>query len=194
MTGLVVRWSSAVVASLVVLATTAGAFADDQSSASFPKPGPEHAIFQQIAGTWDAVVKAGPMESKSTANYHLECGGLWLLSDFRGQFGGVPFQGHGIDGYDPMKKKYIGVWVDSMSTSPLFMEGTYDPDKKAMVMIGEGPGPDGKPAKYRSVSEIKDKDHMVFTMSTLDKDGKANDMMTISYTRAAHKGRRSRAE
>jgi hypothetical protein len=184
------RWLSAVVAGVIILAGAAVGRADKQDSPSLPKPGPEHAVLKHMEGSWDATAKMGSMESKATATYRLECGGLWLVSDFRSNnFGGMPFQGHGIDGYDPAKKKYVTVWVDSMSTTPMQMEGTYDPDKHVLVMIGDGPGPDGKPTKYRSVSEFKDKDHMVFTMYTGDKDGKESPMMTISYTRKGGRGK-----
>ena len=35
------------------------------------------------------------------------------------EFGGQKFQGHGMDCYDPVKKKYVGIWVDSWSTAPM---------------------------------------------------------------------------
>ena len=36
-------------------------------------------------------------------------------------------------------------------------------------MTGEGPGPDGKPAKWRSVSELPDDDTTHFSMSVGDR-------------------------
>jgi hypothetical protein len=70
-----------------------------------------------------------------------------------------------------------------MSSTPLIMEGTYDKDGKILTMMGEGQGEDGKPAKYKSVSELKDKDTMVFKMFAVGKDGKDAEMMTITYKR-----------
>ena len=45
----------------------------------------------------------------------------------------------------------------------MVMEGTYDKEKKTMTMAGEGPGMDGKPTKYKSVSEMPDDDTINFT-------------------------------
>jgi hypothetical protein len=148
-----------------------------------PKPGPEHERLKHLVGTWDATVKTAEGESKGTMTYKSELGGLWLIGEFQADFGGQKFQGRSTDGYDPAKKKYIGVWVDSWTTTPMLSEGTFDKDGKVLTMIGEGPGMDGKPTKYKSVTELKDKDTMVFTMSAPGKDGKDQTVMTITYKR-----------
>src|SRR5687768_3142486 len=88
-----------------------------------PKPGPEHDLLKKMVGTWDVAMNFGGMETKATATYKLVLGGLWLSGDFEGDFGGMKFQGHGLDSYDPVRKKYVSVFVDSMSTSPMVTEG-----------------------------------------------------------------------
>jgi len=148
-----------------------------------PTPGPEHEILKKVEGTWNVKVKMGDNESAGTMTFKMECGGLWLMSDFHSEFGDQKFQGRGMDGYDPEKKKYVSVWVDSMSTRPMFLEGSYDKDKKTMTMTGEAPGPDGKLAKHKGVTHTPDDDHMTFTMYIVDSDGKENKVMTIEYTR-----------
>ena len=72
-----------------------------------PTPGPEHEHLKKLEGTWNAKIKMGDTESPATATYKMECGGLWLTSDFCGEFDGQKFQGRGVDGYDPEKKKYV---------------------------------------------------------------------------------------
>src|SRR5262249_39973388 len=148
-----------------------------------PKPGPELEHLKKMEGTWEATVKSGGPESKGTMTYKMDLGGLWLVSDYQGEFAGQKFQGRGMDSYDPNKKKYVGVWVDSMSTSPMITEGIYDPAKKTLTMTGEGPGQDGKPMKMKMVTEIKDDNNMVFTMYGPGPDGKEGAMMTITYKR-----------
>jgi hypothetical protein len=148
-----------------------------------PKPGPEHALLKRTEGTWDATAKIGDQESKGTMTYKMGLGGLWLVGEFKGEFMGAKFEGKGLDTYDPAKKKYINVWVDSMSTAPMIMEGTYDKDNKVLTTTGEGPGMDGKMTKYKGVLEHKDNDTMVYTMSNPGKDGKDQNMMTITYKR-----------
>jgi Protein of unknown function (DUF1579) len=148
-----------------------------------PKPGPEHDILKQLEGTWDATVKFAGNESKGTQTYKMDLGGLWLLSKFDGTFGGQPFQGRGADSYDAKKQKYVGVWVDSMTTTPMLSEGTYDKEKKTLTMTSDHPGPDGKLAKHKMVSEWKDNDTIEWSMAVVGADGKDMPMMTISYKR-----------
>jgi hypothetical protein len=148
-----------------------------------PVPGPEHEALRRLEGEWTATVKMGDAETPGTLTLKMECGGLWLVSDFRSEFGGQKFQGRGMDGYDPVKKKYVSVWVDSMTTRPLLLEGDLDKAKKLMTMTGEGPGPDGKPVKYRNTTHTPDDNHQTFTMYVTGADGKETKMMTIEYVR-----------
>ena len=167
-----VRWFCAV--ALAVLAAPAVRAQEP------PKPGPEHEFLKKLVGTWDLTMKFGGMETKGVVTYKTDLGGLWLLSSLESEFGGMKFQGRGMDSYDPAKKKYVGVWIDSMSTSPLVMEGTFDKQKKALTMVGEGPGMDGKPTKYKTVSEWKDDDTMHVGMYV---GGGANPDFTFVYKR-----------
>jgi hypothetical protein len=147
------------------------------------KPGPEHERLKKMEGTWEATVKSSAGESKGTMIFKMELGGLWLVSNFKGQFAGQEFQGRGLDSYDPVKKKYVSVWADSMSTAPMISEGTFDKEGKVLTQLGEGPGMDGKTTKYKSVTEMKDADSMVFTLSSPDKEGKDQTAITITYKR-----------
>lgn len=149
----------------------------------FPKPGPEHERLQEMEGDWDAVFEMGGQKSKSTATYKSICGGMWMESDFAGDLGGLKFQGHGLDGYDQKKKKYVGVWVDSLTSAPLHFEGDYDPKSKLLVMTGETLGDDGKPEKFKNTTETKDKDHFIFKMYMVQADGEDQLAFTIDYKR-----------
>lgn len=148
-----------------------------------PKPGAEHAVLKQFEGTWDATMEMGGQKSKGTMVFKMDLGGLWLVYDFKGEFGGAPFQGRGMDTYDLAKKKYVSVWADSMMTSPMVSEGSFDKAGKVMTMVGEAPDPSGKVAKMKSVTEIKDKDTILFTMNGPGPDGKEGVMFTITYKR-----------
>ena len=122
-------------------------------------------------------------EEKGVQKAESTCNGLWIVSQFRIEFGGQKFEGRGIDGYDAEKKKYVSVWVDSISASAMTLEGDYDTASKTLTMKGEGKGPDGKPATYKSVSILKDKNAHTFHMYLVGSDGKDNLMMTVEYRR-----------
>jgi hypothetical protein len=145
-----------------------------------PKPGPEYKILKARVGTWETTMKAGGMENKGTTTFKMELGGLWLVGSLESDLGGQKFYGKSLDSYDAKKKKYIGVWVDSMGTTPLMMEGTYDTAKKTITMIGEGPGMDGKPAKWRSVSHMPNPDTIEMSMYV---GGGKEPMFTVTYKR-----------
>jgi hypothetical protein len=153
-----------------------------------PKAGPEHEILKSDVGTWDATVESympgapTPMTSKGTETNTL-VGGLWLVTDFKADMMGMPFQGHGITGYDANKKKYVGSWVDTMSSGLGLSESTYDAGTKTMTGTFEGPDPSGQIMKMKSVVAWKDSDTRVFTMSGTGPDGKDVKFMTITYKR-----------
>jgi hypothetical protein len=167
--------------SLVSLAVLAGKV---QAQFPIPQPEKEHGLLKQFVGTWDATIETGDEKSKGVMVYSMELGGLWLMSKFEGAFGEQKFEGRGLDGYDPAKKKIVGTWVDSMSTSLSTSEGSFDESGKVLTAIGTGPGQDGQPSKYKSVSTIVDQDTMVFTMSAVGADGSDEfPMMKITYKR-----------
>jgi hypothetical protein len=166
------------------LLLAAGMATAQESSPPPPTPGPEHARLKKMEGTWDAVMTDGEgKKSKGEMNYKMECGGLWLTSDYKGEHDGKPFHGKGFDSYDPTKKKYVGVWIDNMITSPLQIEGTYDEKTKISTCYGECAGPDGKPMKMKLVTKTIDDDHETFEMYMIGPDGKEMKGATIEYTR-----------
>lgn len=150
------------------------------SAQELPKPGPEHKELMKMEGNWDATMKMMGMETKCSATYKMDLGGLWLTSTFEGEFAGMKFSGRGMDSYDADKKKYVSVWFDSFSTSPMILEGNFDKEKKTMTLTGEGPGEGGKNTKYKSVTEYKDADTVNFAMYMGDAKEPA---FTITYKR-----------
>ena len=54
--------------------------------------------------------------------------------------------------------------------------------RKTLTEEGEGPGHDGKLAKFKSVSTMSDNDTMEFKMYQVA-DGKETEMMSITYKR-----------
>jgi len=145
-----------------------------------PRPGPEHKLLAAREGTWTTTMKAGGMVSKGTVTYKLELGGMWLVGSMQSELFKTKFSGRSLESYHPAKKKYVSVWVDSMSTAPVTMEGTYDKERKTMTMDGEGPAMGGKMARYRSITRMPDADTLEMTMFIGDLKEPA---FTVTYTR-----------
>ena len=204
------RLGTFVVACTVVLGLAGLAMAQEKPAAPagapqgmppLPKPGPEHALFKEGAGTWDAKVEsfmvpgAPPSMSKGVETARVGCGGLCMITDFKGSFVMGPpstpptsFEGHGTDTYDMGKKRYVGSWTDSMSTGLSTSESTYDAATKTMTGWIEGPDMMGKVSKMRATTTMKDPNTRVFSMFNVGPDGKESLGMRITYTRRKEAG------
>jgi hypothetical protein len=148
------------------------------------KPGPEHEMFKECEGAWDATVRCPLGESKGTLHSKVDLNGLWLLEHFQCTLGDMKFEGRSATSYDPAKKKYVSVWIDSMSTSPMMGEGTYDKSAKTLNMVGIMHMPDGTSVKATMTTVSKDADTKVFTLRHRGPDGKDMEM-EITYKRKA---------
>ena len=163
-------------------------FASQQAPMT-PKPGAEHKLLTADAGTWDAVVEfhaepgKPPMKSKGVEVNTIGCGGLCLITSFKGDMAGAPFAGAGVTTYDPKKQKYIGSWTDSMSAGLSIGESTYDAKTKKWSGVMEGPDLSGNIMKARSVTEVTAAGTRVFSLYGPGPDGKEAVMMKITYTR-----------
>jgi hypothetical protein len=174
---------------LAAIVVVTVAFAIPAHGQAPPQPGPEHEILKMEAGTWDAAIDmAAPdgttAQSKGVQVDTLGCGGLCLISEFKGELmPGMMFEGHGVTTFDRTKKKYVGSWTDSMSTGLSVSEGTYDAATKTMTSWMEGPDMTGTVVKMKSVGTYPDADHKTMTMFMPRPDGKDVQGMKISYTR-----------
>jgi hypothetical protein len=152
-----------------------------------PQPGPEHEVFLKDVGVWDADIQinpgpgAPPIPSKGVSRNRLGCGGLWLISEFLNETTG--FEGHGIFGYDPAKRKYVGTWIDPMRTFLAFYEGSWDAERKTMTMRVETDGPQGSPLRWREVTETKDPDTQLWRQIMTVAGGQEFETMTVTYRR-----------
>ena len=153
-------------------------------------PGEMHARLAKEVGTWDATVKmtmpgAPAEESHGTMKIEMALGGRFQLARFEGSMMGTPFEGMGTTGFDNQTQTFQGSWVDSFSTSTMFLTGKLEGDR--VVMTGEMRDPStGKIIKEKQVISHVSDDKMVATFSQ-DIEGLEVGVMTITYTRAAAK-------
>ena len=144
------------------------------------KPGPEHKLLEKLAGEWTMVMTSGGKEFKAASKHEMTLGGLWLSGTLEGKVEGRKYEARRLDGYDPVKKKYVNVWVDSDLTSPVVTEGTYDAATKTLTQTGEGPGFDGKPMKHTWITTFKTDDAYDLTIRLGDVKEPA---LTVAYKR-----------
>ena len=182
-------WLPCAAATIVALAI--GSWAKAQDSPPMPGPTKEHQLLKNDVGTWDATTKvwpqpdAEPMISKGTEKDEL-IGGMWLVSRFEGEIFGAPYTGAGTFGYDPVEKKYVGTWVDTMSPHILTMKGDYDLATKTMTTMAEGRDPQtGQVTTSKLISRYLDENTRTFEFHAMGENGQYQKLMEIEYKRRA---------
>lgn len=157
--------------------------------AELATPGEHHKRLAKMVGSWDAKIKSWmepdepPTESIGTSEQKMILDGRFLLQEFHGEMMGSPFNGLGISGYDNGANKYISTWIDSMGTAILFFEGAAGPDDKTIKQIAHYDDPIQGPMDWLSVTKFVDDNTVLFEMFSIDKNGKEEKMMEITYTR-----------
>jgi hypothetical protein len=160
-----------------------------QQWAKMNQLGPEHAEFKKAAGTWKHVSKMwmGPGEptvSEGTAERTLVFGGRYLQEHYRCNSPDMPFEGVALTGYDTMKKKYVTIWYDSMSTGIMIREGDYDPATKTTTTYSaEYDDPFMGTGKMKNAIKTVSDDEQVMESYWIGKDGHETKTMEIRYTR-----------
>jgi uncharacterized protein DUF1579 len=158
-----------------------------------------HKMLGNMVGTWNFNVKmwmgdpnAKPQESKGVSVTKSIMDGRFFVSDVTGkmQMPGadgklkdVTFKGMGTDGYDNVKKKFVGTWMDNMGTAIMMSEGDYDPATKTLNYTSEVEPVPGMKTKIREVVKITDNDHHIFEWYE-NRNGQEVKTMQIDYTRA----------
>ena len=156
----------------------------------FATPAEGHQKLAGMVGTWDAEVTswmnpAGPpLKSMGTSENHWVLGNRWIEQRFHGKFMDQPFEGIGYTGYDNYKKKYVGTWMDNMSTAVMMSEGAFDAAGKSMTSMSTMDDfMTGRQQKIRTVVNVVDNDRHVFEMYGPGPDGKDAKQMEIVYKR-----------
>lgn len=171
----------------VLLATTVAFAVRQEGQPPMPEAGPEHKLLMERLGTWDAAMKMWMVPGEEPLQMtgvekNRAVGAFHVVSEFTSDFGGMPFEGHGLSSWDPAKKKFISIWADSSEPSPAILEGTYDAKARTLTFVGENMMM-GQRLKMRELITLKDADHAQFEMFLTGPDGKEAKSMEITYTR-----------
>lgn len=157
--------------------------------AKYNAPGEAHAHFAKAVGVWETETKMwmGPGEpsvSQGKSKMQMLLDGRYLMEHYLCASPEMPFEGVGINGYDNHSKKYFSIWLDSLSTGYVVMEGTRDDTTKTTTYVGEYDDPFMGPSKVKStMCEVSD-DQCVMKMYRVLPDGQEQQSMEITYTRS----------
>jgi len=148
-------------------------------------PNAQQQHLARLAGTWDAKVSitmgvGGTVTSTGTETNALVCGDKWLTTEFHSDLMGLPFEGHGLIGWDAAKNAFVGVWVDTMNPTLVNMEGR---------LKGGGLVWDYETTMMGMTNKIRDEvtwdgDDKRVLVSSFKLDAGLQEQMRIEYTRS----------
>jgi hypothetical protein len=148
----------------------------------------EHDLLKQLAGKWkteckDLTMGPEPVVSTGTSEGRLILGDRWLVSDYQSTMMDMPFEGHGMLGYDTLKKKYISTWSDNMGTGIMVSEGTANASGNEITLTGSWDDPMGKKHSARMIFTIVNPTKHTFVMFDKEAGGPEKKVMEITYTK-----------
>ena len=153
-------------------------------------PGPAHQEMAKMSGSWKMEVTswmapgAPPQTSPGTATFTMIMGGRYLQQTVKSEFGGMPFEGLGIEGYDNATGEHFGTWFDSMGTGVMVSRGKCEVGATTCTYTASMVDPvTKKKTEIREVMTMQGPDKFTFAMYGPDKGGKEYKMMEIVYTR-----------
>ena len=153
------------------------------------QPGQHHEHLAPFVGTWKGDVtswmapNAEPMVDEGTAEVSWIMGGRFLEWKLSGNFGGVPFEGLSLEGYNNGDQRYEAIWIDNFGTLIHYYSGACSDDgiRRKMETTFTDPMTGGT-IFYRSEYTWKDDDHYTFT-AYMDKGAGEFKNMEIRWTR-----------
>jgi hypothetical protein len=155
------------------------------------QPTDEHKMLVKAVGDWEGKlvmeVPGAPAQEFPTKETIVAIGSLWTQSKFECDFMGKPFVGSGTTGYDPAKKKFVGTWIDSMTTEMSVMEGEMDPKTKALVMRWEAPGMGTTERVPHRMETVFSADGAAYTSTMFQGEGEGQKTFAIEMKRKAKK-------
>ena len=161
-----------------------------KSWAAFMAVGEMQQMLAKSDGEWDGEVtmwmdpSMPPSKSKSLSTNKMVLGGRYQQSEHKGCFGGMPFEGIALTGYDNARKVFMTTWIDNMGTSFMNLEGPYDPATKTIRLKGKATDAmSGKQVNYREEFTVIDDNTQKMALFAPDMKGKEFKTMEIVYSR-----------
>lgn len=166
--------------------------ADMQACIIAGTPGDMHAELAKGVGVWQGVgsmwmapdMEPIPAECVNTVTSIMD--GRYIQCDMKGEMPGMGiFTGHGVYGFDNAANKFVGSWIDNMSTAIMTATGQLSADKKVMTWTYAYTCPiTKKPTTMREVETVTGPNTRTFEMFGVDpKTNKEFLMIRYEFTR-----------
>lgn len=162
---------------------------DMQKWMAYMTPGDMHQMLAKADGSWNEEITmwsapgAPPQTMQTSCEMKMIMGGRYQETTHTGSFNNMPFEGHGLTGYDNHKKVFQSTWIDNMGTGITYMEGAYDPATKMITFTGKMIDPiSGKEGDVKQTWKFVDDNTMLLEMFNAQ-GGQDTKTMEIKLTR-----------
>lgn len=153
-------------------------------------PLPEHNMLKMDDGQWKATLSLFE-DGKKTIQFdwkedNFMLGELWSIGKLYGDYNGVMYEGFATLGFSQERQRYVGTWVDNVSTEILQMEGEFDVATNTLVLFYTIKKSSGLLEQRKNVMVYHDETFRDFNAYALKQD-KWVKVMHIDYRRISAK-------
>jgi uncharacterized protein (TIGR03067 family) len=151
-------------------------------------PQPEHELLKRFDGAWrferlSAAAPGATPDKLGAGEIKAELiGGFFVVCRWSGNVYGADYSAVQTLGYDVEKKAYSGIWIDNSMSYQWPLDGSWEADKKELVIAASGPGPTGGICKFRERYKFQSADSITVVADMLQKE-KWVTFMTTHITR-----------
>ncbi len=146
---------------------------------AYSTPSDVHKMIALSDGNWAGEVSHWmapgdkPMVSNCRATNKMVMDGRYQVSEFEGEFMGMPFQGLSTLAYDNAQKVFVNSWIDNMGTGMMVLKGKWDEKTKSITFKGKSVDPmTGKDCEVREVFTMVNENTQTMVMYGPTPDGK----------------------
>ncbi len=143
------------------------------------RPGAMHALLGTLEGTWDVRAEfdlgdgRGTDVVTGTMVNTWTLGRRWLQQSYAGASPALGrFDGQGTLGFDNALGRFVGSWVDSLSTTMMHTTGTYDGATMGITLAGPFAGPENSTFTQRQVLNVISPSRYTVTMFLITPQGR----------------------
>jgi hypothetical protein len=120
-------------------------------------------LFTKADGSTAGKLGAGEIKAELIGGFFVVC--KWSGNVYDADYSAVQTLGYDID-----KKAYSGLWIDNTMSYQWQLQGSWEADRKELVITASGPGPTGGICRFRERYQFKSADSITVVAEMMQKE------------------------